>query len=356
MVKVTPRLVQVQGRPFDVRVTGIRLDDVRHLVVAREDKLGDFVLALPAVAAIRSAYPDAALSLIVDRSVVPLAETVPDVAAVIATDGTTSIRDLAASLRDIDADGLIAISRKPRAALAARLAGLRHRVGSGGRWWSPSLSRQIRESRRGGEHHEAEYALSFAHGVGASPEEPRFPIVLPEGARTAARQWLTDHDVSRPFVVLHPGSGGSCPPWPLGHYVQLAERLRGDGVTVVASIGPEDAACADAFAGFPQFRGGLPELAAVLDAASLVVSNTTGPLHLAAALDTPTLAIHPPWASCSAVRWGPYSAKGYALEAGCPEALSWTRQQRRADGAELMAAVTPEIVLRHVHDLLEPRV
>lgn len=69
---VTPELVQVERRPAEARVAGERFPDVQRLLVARTDRLGDVLLTLPAVQALRAAYPDARLGLLVADPWVPL--------------------------------------------------------------------------------------------------------------------------------------------------------------------------------------------------------------------------------------------------------------------------------------------
>ena len=130
-----------------------------------------------------------------------------------------------------------------------------------------------------------------------------------------------------PLIVLHPGSGGSCPNWPLRSFLELARGLRGAGRAVAVTTGFRDRELAESIRreetgadSLPIFEGDLPDLAAILHEASLVVSNSTGPLHLAAALGTPTLALHAPWPTCGPVRWGPYAGNGWALVADHPEA------------------------------------
>ena len=83
-MEIETRLLRIERRPREVRVPGPRLSGVRRLVVAREDKLGDFVLALPAVERIAATYPDAELALVVDERVAPLARVVPGVTRVVA--------------------------------------------------------------------------------------------------------------------------------------------------------------------------------------------------------------------------------------------------------------------------------
>ena len=105
----------------------------------------------------------------------------------------------------------------------------------------------------------------------------------------------------------------------------------------------------------PLFGGDLPTLAALLRRAALVVSGSTGPVHLASALRTPTLAIQAPWAACGVTRWGPYSDNGWGLVAEHPRAPGWSRRERARHGAALMAAVSPEVVLTHVRRISRAR-
>ena len=93
----------------------------------------------------------------------------------------------------------------------------------------------------------------------------------------------------------------------------------------------------------PTFGDDLPRLCALLQQATVVVGSSTGPVHLAAALGTSTLAIHAPWSSCGPVRWGPYSGAGWSLVADVADAadgaVRWDRATRQRQGGELLAAV-----------------
>jgi ADP-heptose:LPS heptosyltransferase len=202
--------------------------------------------------------------------------------------------------------------------------------------------------------HEVEFSLSFAHRVGAVPGEARFPLEIAAPERDDARRWLEARGIDAPFVVLHPGSGGSCPRWPSRHFAALARRLRGEGWPVVLSVGPEDGAIARDFGDDRAvFSGDLPTLGALLAAAALVVGNSTGPLHLAAALGTPTLALHVSWSSCGAARWGPYSPTGWALVVGGPELSRLPRRRRDDLGAAALAELAPEGVFGYVRAILD---
>lgn len=358
MLQAEPSLVQVDRRPEEVRTPGEPFPDVRRLVIARNDRLGDLVLTLPAIAALRETYRAAWLGLLVKPYAAPLAACVEGVDEVVVDAGTQEA--LTERLRGFAADLIVSIAPGGRAGWCAWRAGIPHRVGPGYRLYSPIFERTVDEHRRRRMRHEVELALAYAHRAGAAAGPARFPLVLPDEARASAEAWRGEHQVPERYVVLHPGSGGSCPGWPPGHFAGLAELLIGRGIGVVVSVGPADDAVAKALdeatpvvRRAPRFGGELPSLAALLGGASLVVASSTGPLHLAAALGTPTLALHAPWPSCGPARWGPYAGNGWALVAELADARGWSRAERRARGGELLAAIAPSAVLAAVLAHLE---
>jgi ADP-heptose:LPS heptosyltransferase len=359
-VQVTPQLLQVERRAEEVRTPGERLEGVRRMVVVRDDRLGDLVLSLPAVDALRRAYPEARLALMVRPDLVPLARAVPIVDDVIGAEGDRS--RLRSEIAEFGADLVVCISRGAGVPRAAAREGVRQRVGTGYRIYSPLFTRTVNERRRAGNRHEAEYALSFAHRVGAPAGPANFPLVIPDGAQAAVADWRSEHGFGDAYAVLHPGSGGSCPGWPVGRFIELAERLRSEGVDVAFSIGPQDARCVEALdaapadvRALPRYSGDLERVSALLRSAALVVGSSTGPLHLAAALGTPTLGIYAPWATCAVARWGPYAANGWAIAAASSEARRWSRSERRRRGDRLLAAIPSEVVSRCALALLAGR-
>ena len=359
-MRVTPRLEQVVRRPEEVRTPGGRLDGVERLIVVRHDRFGDLVLTIPAVAALRRTYPQARLALLVRPDLVPLARAVDGVDDVLAA--AADRRLLRREVEAYGADLIVCVSRGAGISRVAARAGIRRRIGTGYRIYSALFTRTVNERRRAGARHELEYALSFAHRVGAEPGPAVFPLSVSDTARTATAASVASAGITGPFTLLHPGSGGSCPRWPVRRFIELADRLQAEGVRVAFSIGPEDAACEEVLdaararvRALPRFRGDVAALPALLRSAACVVSNSTGPLHLAAALGTPTLGVYAPWATCGVVRWGPYAGNGWAITADSRESTNWSRRERRQLGEQLLAAVPPELVATCVAALLSGR-
>jgi len=356
---VRPVIRQVERRAEEVRAPGRRLSGVRRLVIVRHDRLGDLVLTLPAIDALCRTYPDAECGLVVSPAARSVAERVTGISRV--CDVPPGARGLGAWLEEFRPDLVVCVSRSLGPAWASWRAGIPHRVGTGHRVWSWLFDRRVHEHRRSGGRHEVEYALSFAHRAGACPGPPRFPIDIEPSAAAAVEAWLAAHRVEGRFVVLVPGSGGSCPRWPVRHHAGLAARLRAAGVAVVVNAGPEDTAVVGEFQAAPQsrevpvFRGGAVELVALVERAALVVGSSTAPIHVAAARGIPALALHAPWSSCGAARWGPYHERGFIIVPEWEAAHSWSARERRRRGAALLGTVAPEVVAGAALDILEGR-
>jgi ADP-heptose:LPS heptosyltransferase len=334
---------QVERRAEEVRTPGRPWDNVRRLAIVRADRLGDFIVTLPAIDALRRTYPASAIALVVAPAVRPIAERVPGVERVHAVTGGAGA--LAAWLERFAPDLVVCISRAPGPAWAAWRARVPYRVGTGRRAWSLLFGRRVVEPRRAGARHEVEYALSFAHRAGAIGAPARFALDADPAARAKVDEWLARAGVGPRFVVLVPGSGGSCPRWPGRHHARLADLLLEAGVPVVVSAGPQDDLALEelqaerATRDLPLFRLGPLELVALVERAALVVGSSTAPIHVAAARGTPALALHACSSSCGPSRWGPYHERGFAIVSAPPD----------------LAAISPEVVARAAQAILEGR-
>jgi ADP-heptose:LPS heptosyltransferase len=197
---------------------------------------------------------------------------------------------------------------------------------------------------------EAERALSLALAAGFS---------LPEGddGGLAVRRPLPDVSSllpDEPFVVLHPGTSVPARAWPAERFAQAAALLAERGHPVVVTGAPSEQALTAGVVGDTPAadlggRTSLEELAAVLDAADVVVVGNTGPAHLAAAVRTPVVSLFAP--TVPAARWAPYHVPTVLL--GDQNAVCRDTRVTRCpfDGHPCLSTVGPEDVLRAVEQL-----
>ncbi|MBV9248513.1 MAG: glycosyltransferase family 9 protein [Acetobacteraceae bacterium] len=138
---------------------------------------------------------------------------------------------------------------------------------------------------------------------------------LPRDEESEAEAARRTGEWGREFVVLSPGAGWGAKRWPAERYAEVARAVWRDGFLSLINLGPEEHELATVIEraapqGVRRFTGSLGELIALTRRARLFVGGDSGPLHLAAALEIPLVALFGP---TDPRRNGPYSAKGVVL-------------------------------------------
>ena len=298
-------------------------ENVKNILLVRTDRIGDVILSLPMLPLLKRRFPDAKISVLVRQYTRELVEHHSCVDEVLVYENEDSLASLWAILTEIRRRKFdIAVIPYPRfrPTLISFLSGIGIRIGSGYRWYSFLFNRRIFEHRKDGRRHEVEYNLALLHSLGISTQgEPEFEFPITPAARKMADGLLAESGigVSDNFAVLHPGSGGSAREWRAENFSALGNALSqklgmkivvtgGNGEkTLVQSVVDGMNSAAIGVSG----RLSLMELGALIRRARIFVSNSTGPMHIAATVGTPVVAFFPPMLQCSPVRWGPYTKK-----------------------------------------------
>jgi heptosyltransferase-2 len=266
--------------------------------------LGDVCFAAPAVAALHEAAPGAELVAACRPALAPLAALLPGVSRVepLPEGGGAPLRT-ARRWRALGCDAAVVFPRSFRAALPAALARVPVRVGFSSEARALLLSHPVRGWKPLREAHRTAWFGALLRPFGLPPPQAPWRLEPPPAGLAAADDLLASAPGRRPgkpWVALEPGGAyGTAKRWPEDRYAALARRLVADGDADVAVVGsPEMAPLARrvaAAAGVPVLvaagRTDLPALAGLLARARVLVSNDTGPLHLAAALGTPVVAL-----------------------------------------------------------------
>ncbi len=295
-----------------------------RILVVRTDRLGDVILTLPVCAELHRSHPGISVAMMVRRYVGPIVTGNRLVDEVLWYDDASGnprpLDEIVSDLRARRFDAAVAVHPTPRIAWMLARAGVPVRVGTGYRLYSPLFTHRVYDHRRSGERHELEYNLRLLTALGIPSGMVETPLdfgISPSAAsRTAISRILQSLGVSpgADLVVLHPGSGGSSREWLPERFRELGlnlSRMRNVRVVVTGTPAEERVllrVVSDARPEIVSLAGMLrmDQLSALLERASLVVANSTGPLHLAVALGTPVIGLYPPIAAMSPRRWGPY--------------------------------------------------
>ena len=300
-----------------------------RILAVRQDKLGDFMLSWPALAALKENLPRAAITALVSAYTREMAELCPWIDDVLvdpatapgARPGWRAAQALARELRARRFDAAVTLFSATHVGLALWLAGVPLRVAPATKLAQVFHNRRVIQRRSRSEKPEWEYnldlALALARELGvAEPVLPRPPYLSFDRAGLEAldEEFRRRHGIEagKRLVFLHPGSGGSAGNLVPAQFAQLARVLisdRGHVVVLTAGPGEEDRvrAVAALLGETPhvvhESREGLAAFARHLALADVFISGSTGPLHIAGALDVPTAGFYTRRRSATPLRW-----------------------------------------------------
>lgn len=308
-----------------------------RILVIRNDKLGDFMLAWPALALLKRSLPQATLSVLVPRYTRELAVICPWVDAVL-----TDPDDLDQVSRE-HFDAVLTLFSTSRIGWQVFKGRIPLRMAPATKLAQFFYNHRVVQRRSRSEKPEYVYNLDLAQALlqrlGAEPLEhgaPYWPLPVEQVGRqrTLLAQKL-GLDPDKPWFFVHCGSGGSANNLSVAQYAALVSAIhqrcaaRFRPVHWVFTCGPGEEAkaeelqlrCAQAQGVVYRSTEGLSAFALSLSAAQLFIAGSTGPLHVAGALDVPTVGFFPAKRSATSLRWRPCNGPGRTL-AFSPDARS----------------------------------
>lgn len=328
----------------------------QRILVVRNDRLGDLVLTLPALEAVRRHWPQAHVSVLVSRYAAPLLAGSPLVDELIEDDPKQSGWQLARRLRGGNFDAALVLNTSTRNCLAVWAAGIGTRV-----CWAYKAAGWLAGNRRVYLHrshppvHEAEFALEFVRRLGATCRLTDFSpqvVVDPQALRVARDRIQRDLGTRGPLFGVHPGNGNSAYNWPLEHYATLVSRLAVEGRVLVTG-GPSERPLLEQLRSrlSPSARGevllvsdfSLPQLVGALSQLTVLTASSTGPLHVAGVLGTPVVGLFSPHPAHVPAKWAPLG-QGHTLLVAPLNPGEDVRVPREL-GAELMARISVDQVV-----------
>lgn len=343
--------------------------DPARILIIKPSSLGDIVHALPVLAALRAAHPQAHIAWLVGSSFAPLLDGHPLLDEIIPFDRRyygrmlqrpRALADFARFLRGLrrrrfdlvlDLQGLL------RSGFLALATGARRRIGFAHArelaWLFYTGHVRVEPRHR----HAVDRNLRIAQALGLPTAAPAFPLGLRPEECAAARTLLEAAAGRRlpDFVAVLPGARWPTKQWRADRLAALLDRLHADGHPPAVLLGgPDDVPLAGQIAAAAQSRPlnlvgrtTLRELAALLALAGLVLCVDSGPMHIAAALDRPLVALFGP---TNPARTGPYSRRARVVALPLPCAPCH-RRRCPLGHHRCMQDLDLETVLRNVREV-----
>jgi lipopolysaccharide heptosyltransferase II len=330
----------------------------QNILCVRLDSLGDVLMSTPAIRALKEDRPDRRITLLTSPSGATAARLVPEIDDVIVYEApwmkhTTDRSDPSAEYamaellrtRRFDAAVIFTVySQNPLpAAFLCYLAGIPLRLAHCRENPYQLLTDWIKDTEpQERVRHEAQRQLDLVATVGARAADRSISVRVPAGAieEVTALLVAAGVDLNRPWLALHAGATADSRRYPPEMYAEVVGRLVSEcGAQVVFTGGPDETDLIEqirtqaaappngARAGLVSLAGllDLGEMAALLKLAPLLISNNTGPVHIAAGLGTPVVVLyaltnpqHTPWETPSKVLFNDVPCK-FCYKSVCPE-------------------------------------
>jgi ADP-heptose:LPS heptosyltransferase len=349
---------------------------VRRILAVRLDNLGDVLVTTPAIHAVKVSLPGAELTLLASPIGAQAGRLNPDVDDVIVYQAPwmdpwhhlpqDSAREqrMIATLREHRFDGAIIFTSFRQSPLPASylcyLADIPLRLAAP--FDGPGSLLTTRHKHPDRMMHEVERGLDLVGAIGLETNDRDLVLQVPDADREQLAGFLRTRGIKRegPLVAIHPGCSMPARTYPWERYATVADLLVDRLGATIALTGTEDERALiervyDRMR--PQTRQAthsltgvlpFPALCALFEAADLVITNNTGPMHVAAAVKTPVVALfaltNPP------EQWGPWGVPHRQLFHDVPCRICYSRVCPY--GHECLRLVSPEMIVDAAVDLL----
>jgi len=319
-----------------------------RILVSRSDRLGDLILALPFVETLKVRYPECRIDVLASLYASPILENNKRIDGIVRVQNDQLVasrhyrKELEQKIRKAGYSVVVALYPERHICRMFHQLRISHRIGTAGRFHSVFFNHRLMHSRKANKKHEHEYNQDFLKYFKDGPTVTTPSVHPTEKELGHARRLLTKLGLNGNFAVVHPGSGGSADRWPMERFIEFYRDLEQLGIPAVITGSEEEgrqirAATERMGIQVREMTGetDLRTLAAVLSQASLVVANSTGPLHLAVAVGTHVVGLYPRRKIMSPVRWGPVGEGHQVIQPLDPDCQCPPRQCHCMDTIEV---------------------
>jgi heptosyltransferase-3 len=296
----------------------------QKILIVRTDRIGDVVLSIPLAEIVKKKYPDSKVTYFIrqyTRELLDGNSFIDDVIIANESDGKILFIENLNKIRSGNFDACIVVNPTLKITLIMFLAGIKNRIGTGYRWYSVLFNNKVYEHRKFGDKHELEYNINLLSKLGIDnngiSKGIKFHLQVDKSSSEKINSIISQKGFKsgNKIIIVHPGSGGSSVDLPKEKLIELTKMISNlKNVSVVITGSKSESELCKEFEinnSVINLSGqlNLSLLKALIIKASIFISNSTGPMHIAAALGVHVIGFFPKILACSQKRWGPYTEK-----------------------------------------------
>ncbi len=349
------------------------MNEFRNILIVRTDRIGDVVLTTPAVKTLRQTYPAARISILVAPATQDLVAGNPYLSDILVDDrrgahrGIAGFWRLVTALRQKKFDLAIVFHTKKRTNFLCWAAGIPRRTGYKNNKFGFLLNDSLPDERQWGRQHEAQYCLDVLRHLGISGNEifdksvvdlvEDLYVPVPADAWAWVERFCQEHHITNEdrLIAIHPGASDPAKRWSEKKFSELIDQLADRyqmkivliGAAQITNVARQIISTVHTSVFDLTGQTTVGQLAGVLTRCDLLVSNDSGPVHIAAGVKTPCVSIftrNQP--GINPQRWQPLGK--FSRVVSVPAAKSCHQ-----DGSECSETVPTQAVLEAVDALFK---
>jgi len=339
----------------------------KKILIVRTDRIGDVLLTTPVIKALRDSLPQAYIAIMVNPSTLDIVKDNPYLDEVIVYDKENLHRGIwrnlkfVLGLRKKRFDLALVLHTKNRTNIICFLSGIKERVGFYNKKFGFLLTKKLADTKPRGEKHEVDYCLDVVRAIGVEPKERRLFMPKDSDSEKYIDEILKENNISAKdkLVAIHPGASCISKRWFPERFAETADILIDEyNVKILVIAGEKDILYSKRVISKIRNkvidlsgRTSLRQLASLLSRCSLLISNDSGPCHIATAVGCPVIAIFGRnQKGLSPIRWRPLGERDIVLhkEVGCSDCLAHNCNRNFA----CLKAITVRDVLLAVDPIL----
>ena len=346
------------------KISPIIPENIKKILLIKTDRIGDIVLAMPALKALRNHYPHATIDIVVQKKYAQLLNCFEGWNSVYTLDTLTNrtvLYELGERLKLQKYDAAIVLHPAAYAFMLSRFSEATHIIGWKAKGFGFLLTHGLKDDRCTANRHQVINNLKLCEFLGVRDEHPSYPIKETEQGKNEVKAFFEKQSISpsSKILLIHPASYSPRVRWYANRFAAVGDRAIESGMTVVVIGSKADGAVVDKMVGAMKQKPvlamddfSIEGLVSLMCRATVFVGNSTGPVHIAAACGIWAIGIYgSQYPMDRAVLWAPFSAKGVVVSAPdvvCKKCVPWTCKNKRC-----LQEVTVEMVWSQIEDALK---
>ncbi|MDQ3021379.1 MAG: glycosyltransferase family 9 protein [Bacteroidota bacterium] len=299
----------------------ISKNEVKNLLIARTDRLGDVILTLPLISAAKKVFNNAKVIFFVKKYTSDLIKSYEGIDELSVEEDVYGFWDKYKYFRNKKIDLVINVKPRFDLALLFYMLRIKYRIGTGYRWYSFFYNYKVYEHRKISDKHESDYNLNLLKIFFDEVDlEKEFHFKYSSDEKNKLDTKLNAHNLSldESFIIIHPGSGSSAKdlsPEKFSEFINGIMNEYSNYKIIFTGLEKEKILTDKIKTGVNKVyqnklidvngKVNLKDLMILIDHSKLFISNSTGPIHIAGALNKNIIGFYPNEKKMGNIRWGP---------------------------------------------------